>query len=72
MNDERLERLELRLAWLESTKDELSHELYRQQREIESLRLRVTHLQERLEAALAEAAEEPGPFDPAGERPPHY
>lgn len=72
MSEDRLERLELRLAWLESTKDELSHELYRQQREIETLRLRVTQLQDRLEAALAEAAEEQTPFDPAAERPPHY
>ena len=29
-------------------------------------------LQDRLEAALAEAAEEQTPFDPAAERPPHY
>ena len=31
-----------------------------------------TKLQDRLESALAEAAEDATPFDPAAERPPHY
>ena len=72
MSDERLERLELRLAWMESANQEMSNELYRQQREIETLRQRLAKLQDRLESALAEAADDATPFDPAAERPPHY
>ena len=72
MSDERLERLELRLAWLESANQEMSDELYRQQREIETLRQRLGKLQDRLESALAEAAEDATPFDPLAERPPPY
>ena len=72
MNDDIIERLELRLVWLESANQEMSEELYRQQREIEVLRLRLGKVQERLDEALAEAAEEHSPIDPAAERPPHY
>jgi SlyX protein len=72
MNPEALERLELRLAWLEHANQEMSEELYRQQREIEGLRLRVGNLQNRLEAALAEAAEGGASPDRQDERPPHY
>ncbi|MDH4380358.1 MAG: SlyX family protein [Gammaproteobacteria bacterium] len=72
MNDDMIERIELRLVWLESANQEMSEELYRQQREIEVLRLRLGKVQERLDEALAEAAEEHSPFDPAAERPPHY
>ena len=72
MNDDIIERIELRLVWLESANQEMSEELYRQQREIEVLRLRLGKVQERLDEALAEAAEEHSPCDPAAERPPHY
>ena len=72
MNPEALERLELRLAWLEHANQQMSEEIYRQQREIEGLRLRVGNLQNRLEAALAEAADEGASPDRQDERPPHY
>ena len=72
MSDDIIERIELRLVWLESANQEMSEELYRQQREIEVLRLRLGKVQARLDEALAEAAEEHSPFDPAVDRPPHY
>ena len=72
MNPEIVERLELRLAWLEHANQEMSDEIFRQQREIEVLRLRLGKLHEKLESALAEAADEQTPFDPHAERPPHY
>jgi uncharacterized coiled-coil protein SlyX len=68
MNDIDPESLEIRLAWLERTAEELGDIVYRQQREIELLR-------ERLAAAERTLAARPGadrPTDAAEERPPHY
>jgi len=66
--DEVLERLETRIAFLESANQELSEVLYRQQREIEGLRLRLASLAERLRAASS--GEEQRTLE--DERPPHY
>jgi len=68
MDAEALERLELKIAWLEQANTELSDVVYRQHRELEQLRERLAALALRLDAA--QAAETPR--RPEDERPPHY
>jgi uncharacterized coiled-coil protein SlyX len=68
MNSETLERIELKIAFLERANTELSDVVYRQQREIESLRAQLAALLARLDAAQAE---QPA-YTPEQERPPHY
>ena len=68
MDAEALERLELKLAWLEQANAELSDVVYRQHREIDELRARLQALAERLTAAQSAEA----PRRPEDERPPHY
>jgi uncharacterized coiled-coil protein SlyX len=68
MNSDDTERLETRMAFLERANSELSDVVYRQQLEIQALRLRLEVLAQRLEAA--EPAAEPR--TPEEERPPHY
>lgn len=63
-----LERIELRIAYLERTNQELSDIVYQQQREIEALRTRLAAFEQRLDAWHAEQSD-PAPGD---ERPPHY
>jgi SlyX protein len=68
MNSDDIERLETRLAFLEQANGELSDVVFRQQQEIQSLRVRLDALAQRLEAAeTLEAAR-----TPEEERPPHY
>jgi SlyX protein len=68
MNSEAVERLETKIAFLESANVELSDVVYRQSQEIQSLRARIDALAQRVEAAqipeTVRTAEE--------ERPPHY
>ena len=66
MNDRRWEDLEIKVAHLERTSQELGDLVYRQQRELEALRARLQSLADRLDS-------DGGPA-PAGtpERPPHY
>src|ERR1700736_2539639 len=68
MNSEAIERLETKLAFLESANVELSDVVYRQSLEIQALRARFDALAHRIEAAqtpdAVRTAEE--------ERPPHY
>jgi SlyX protein len=68
MNSELLERLELKLAYLEKANSELSDVVYRQQRELEALRAEVLKLHDRLVAAMTA----PTPYTLADEKPPHY
>ena len=65
---EALERLELKIAYLERASQELSDVLYRQQQQIEDLRQRLATLQGRMEVAQVE---QPA-FAPEQEKPPHY
>lgn len=67
MDEERLTRIEERLAHQEHAAGELSDVLHRQQAEIERLTMLIRQLAERLEA-LREAA----PGNPLDEKPPHY
>jgi len=69
MSDERIERLETKLAHLELALQELSDEMARQQKDIELLRERGRQLERQLEAAAQDAA---AASATAIEIPPHY
>lgn len=62
------EQFELKLAYLERSVQDLSDVVYRQQQEIEGLRVLLQALGARVEAMKAE----PAPWTPEQERPPHY
>lgn len=68
MNDEMVERLELRIAYLERANTELSDVVYRQQQEIADLQARFTVLKDRFEALKTA----PTPYTAEDEKPPHY
>jgi uncharacterized coiled-coil protein SlyX len=68
MNSDDIERIETRLAFLERANGELSDVVFRQQQEIQSLRVRVAALSHRL--AAAESADPLRTLE--DERPPHY
>jgi SlyX protein len=68
VSDSGLERIELKIAFLENAFQELSDVVYRQQREIESLQAQLAISQRQLEEMKADQAT-PRPED---DRPPHY
>ncbi|HWW79740.1 MAG TPA: SlyX family protein [Steroidobacteraceae bacterium] len=68
MSTEAIERLEMKIAFLERANLELSDVVYRQQREIQGLRAKFDSLVERV-GSLSSPDEERTPED---ERPPHY
>ena len=68
MTSEEIERIETKIAFLESANVELSDVVYRQQQEIGALRTRLEALAQRLDAA--QSAETPRSAEE--ERPPHY
>jgi uncharacterized coiled-coil protein SlyX len=68
VDHEIVERLELKLAFLERANAELSDVVYRQHKELEALREGVRALVEKLESR---ASSEPV-RRPEDERPPHY
>jgi uncharacterized coiled-coil protein SlyX len=68
MNSEAIEKIELRIAYLERANNELSDVVYEQQREISELRSRMEDLATRMETLQAEPVQN----DPEQERPPHY
>ena len=68
MSTEAIERLEMKIAFLERANNELSDVVYRQQREIQGLRARIEGLAERV-SSMRSADEGRLPED---ERPPHY
>ena len=68
MNDERLERIETKLAYQEAALQDLSDLIYAQQKHIDRLDALCRRLLERLESLSAP----PGSVDPADEVPPHY
>jgi SlyX protein len=68
MNSDAIERLETKIAFLESANLELSEVVYKQSQEIQSLGARIDALAQRVEAAQT-----PEPMrTPEEERPPHY
>jgi SlyX protein len=68
MSDAAFERIELKIAYLESANQELSDIVYRQQRDIDVLRAQMSAYQRQLEAWRSEHNDN-APLD---ERPPHY
>ena len=66
--NEALERVELKVAYLERANNELSDVVYGQQREIEGLRLQIEMLRSQLDT-LKQADR---PYTAEEERPPHY
>jgi SlyX protein len=69
MTPEELERIETKIAFLESANAELSDVVYRQKKEIDELKARFSALDARFEAAQAEGAR---PYSLEEEKPPHY
>ena len=67
MNSEAVEKIELRIAYLERANNELSDVVYEQQREIAELRTRIEDLVVRMETLQAEPLQ-----NTLEERPPHY
>ena len=68
MIDAAIERLELKIAYLESANQELSDIVYRQQRDIDKLRAQMFAYQRQLDAWRSEQSD----TAPVDERPPHY
>jgi SlyX protein len=68
MNEEALEQIQTKIAFLERANAELSDALIRQQREIRALMTQMREISERL-AVVQSANEDASPQD---ERPPHY
>lgn len=65
---ETLDRIEIKIAYLEQANAELSDVVYQQGKAIEALRAGLSELNERLEAAQVPTA----PDSPLDEQPPHY
>ena len=68
MQNERLEDLELKLAYLERANQELSDVVYRQQQALDGLRERLERLADQFQAQ----AEHGGEYSAEDEKPPHY
>ena len=68
MSTEAIERLEMKIAYLERANIELSDVVYRQQREIDGLRAKIEALSDRV-SSIPAGDEARTPED---ERPPHY
>jgi SlyX protein len=68
MSETALERIELKVAFLERANQELGDIVYRHQKEIDMLRAQLAAYQRQLDGWKAEA-HDPQPPD---ERPPHY
>lgn len=67
MSNEDVERLEVKVAFLERATNELSDVIYRQQQEIAALTERLAALSSRLDTYKAEPV-----YTAEEERPPHY
>lgn len=68
MNTEIIERIELKIAYLERANNDLSEVVYRQQQEIDALRAKLAVLNGKMEAAMTE----PTVYSLEQEKPPHY
>ncbi|HEY6641960.1 SlyX family protein [Povalibacter sp.] len=68
MNEETVERLELKLAFLESANQELSDVVYRQQQDIDTLKQQVREMLGRIESVRDESTR----YTAEQEKPPHY
>jgi len=68
MNVHTLEQIETKIAFLERANAELSDVVFRQHREIETLRAQIIGLAARIDAVQSDI----GVSTPEEERPPHY
>jgi uncharacterized coiled-coil protein SlyX len=68
MNAEFIERVELKIAYLERANNDLSEVVYRQQQQIDALRAELAALNGKMEATMTEQTA----YTPEQERPPHY
>jgi SlyX protein len=68
MNEDMVERLELKIAFLERASTELSDVVYAQQRQIDALQASLAQLASQMEARLSEDR----PYTSEEEKPPHY
>ena len=65
---ERLEQIEVKIAYLEQANAQLSDVVYRQRQEIEALRDKLAALSDRFESSQSAST----PYTPEDEKPPHY
>ena len=68
MNEEALEQIQTKIAFLERAASELSDMIFRQHQEIRTLELKLKAVTDRLGAAQSDESSRP----PEQERPPHY
>jgi SlyX protein len=68
MNDETIEQIQTKIAFLERANADLSDVVFRQQLEIRALGARIKEIAERLETAQPDERQR----SPEDERPPHY
>lgn len=68
MNTEIIERIELKIAYLERANNDLSEVVYRQQQEIDALRAQLTVMNGKMEASMTEQTV----YTQEQEKPPHY
>jgi SlyX protein len=68
MNEETIEQIQTKIAFLERANTDLSDVVFRQQQEIRALNARIKEIAERLETAQSEERQR----SPEDERPPHY
>lgn len=66
--EQRIEQLEVKVAFLEEANSQLSEMVYRQQTELQALRERLVDMGSRLEAAQSRITE----YTAEQEKPPHY
>jgi SlyX protein len=69
MNEETLEQIQIKIAFLERANADLSDVVFRQQQEIGALSDRLKEVAERLESVQSEERSRPAEEE---ERPPHY
>jgi SlyX protein len=68
MNDETLEKIQTKIAFLERAATELSDVVFRQHKEIQALEAKLKAVMDRLSGAQSDESSRP----PEQERPPHY
>ncbi len=68
MNDDTLEQIQTKIAYLERTAHELSDVVFRQQREIQALEAKLKEVSDRLNSVQSDQGLRPA----EQERPPHY
>lgn len=68
MTEQRIDQLEVKIAFLEQANAQLSDELIRHRQELDQLRQQIGALSGRLAAAQSQ----PTAYAPEDEKPPHY